>query len=46
MKTIEVVGLAHKLTVLVTAELSDYKLRSKLTGLLINDLVDRLVHVR
>lgn len=36
----------HKLTVLVTAKLSDYKLRTKLIGLLENDRVDRVLLVR
>jgi len=38
--------LGHKLTVLVTAKLSDYKLRTKLIGLLENDRVGRVLLVR
>lgn len=38
--------LGHKLTVLVTDRLSDYKLRCKLIGLLENDRVDLIVGIQ
>ncbi len=38
--------LGHKLTVLVTAKLSDYKLRTKLIGLLENERIGKVLLVR